>query len=759
MGEVYRAFDTEHERLVALKRLAPHLADDPEFRTRFKQEARLAARLRNPHIITIHRFGELDGHLFIDMRYVDGFDAADLVRAIGPLVPERAVALVEQVGSALDTAHAAGLVHRDVKPSNLLIDSETSQPLGDFVYLADFGITRSSSTTRSHSLTRTGALLGSLDYMAPEQFDGIVDKRVDIYALTCVLFELLTGQRPYHGVGLPALMHAHLHVAPPLPSESRPELGTAFDELVRRGMAKISEQRFDSAGELASAARASLANCSVAPDAADEAEVDHQGSRKFREAEYAYVAQRKARERVSLSGRHQLAEENSETEPPPISTPRQTHTDHADVTLDGSPESPASEQRTGSVATGRAIVSPADREARATTDTPPDGHPPAAAVQMPPTAGDARQGVVDRSWRRQVVASALGVVGVMVLVIGLVAWGPSFGGASSGGDVGGSAAAPSVLPNPAADEADPVAPPSTPNPAVQATVPLGAGPQGIAITPDSGTLLVASIAARTVSVIDRLSGAATEAIPMPGTPRYVTVSPDGLRAYVSMYSDGGSDSAVAVLDLAARSVSAVLPSGPQPYALAAAGNGNVYVPNHGSSNVSLFDTAKQQFIVAIPVAPNPHGIAFAPSGNQAYTANHESNNVSVIDLNSNLVTATIGVGLSPHSVAVSPDGQLVATANYGDATITLIDTATNVVAGTFPAGPTPQHLTFARDGRHLYVVNEEANRISTLDVATGGIASTTSVGASPRFVVVSGDGRSLYVSNGVDATVSILNAT
>ena len=259
MGEVYRAFDTQHERVVALKRLAPHLADDPDFRARFKQEARLAARLRNPHIITIHRFGELAGHLFIDMRYVEGFDAADLVKAVGPLTPHRTVALVEQVASALDTAHAAGLVHRDVKPSNLLLDREVSQQLGDFIYLADFGITRSSSTARSYSLTRTGALLGSLDYMAPEQFDGVVDKRVDIYALTCVFFELLTGKKPYHGAGLPALMHAHVNVAPPEPSGVNADLGTAFDDVISRGMAKNPVDRFHSAGELATAARAALA--------------------------------------------------------------------------------------------------------------------------------------------------------------------------------------------------------------------------------------------------------------------------------------------------------------------------------------------------------------------------------------------------------------------------------------------------------------------------------------------------------------------
>ena len=309
MGEVYRAFDTEHERVVALKRLAPHLADDPDFRARFKQEARLAARLRNPHIITIHRFGELAGHLFIDMRYVEGFDAADLVKAVGPLAPHRTVALVEQVASALDTAHGAGLVHRDVKPSNLLLDREVSQQLGDFIYLADFGITRSSSSTRSYSLTRTGALLGSLDYMAPEQFDGVVDKRVDIYALTCVFFELLTGKKPYHGAGLPALMHAHMNVAPPEPSGVNADLGTAFDDVISRGMAKNPVDRFHSAGELATAARAALAGVDPSSAESEAAGVGPGPSQRARDAEYAFVIEQKQRERIEFSGRHELIED------------------------------------------------------------------------------------------------------------------------------------------------------------------------------------------------------------------------------------------------------------------------------------------------------------------------------------------------------------------------------------------------------------------------------------------------------------------
>jgi serine/threonine-protein kinase len=252
MGEVYRAYDNEHCRTVALKRLVTHLADEPEFEKRFRREAFNVARLRSPHVIPIHRYGEIDGQLYIDMRYVDGGDLADLV-ATGPLAPTRAVAIVEQLAGALDEAHAQGLVHRDVKPSNVLL----AATVGDFCYLADFGITRPESTRRSNSLTRTGAILGSLAYMAPEQFDGAVTKRSDIYSLTCLFYELVTGRKPYEGDRLPVLMHAHIKVPPPLASTHNPA-AALFDDVIATGMAKEAAARFESAGALARAARSAL---------------------------------------------------------------------------------------------------------------------------------------------------------------------------------------------------------------------------------------------------------------------------------------------------------------------------------------------------------------------------------------------------------------------------------------------------------------------------------------------------------------------
>lgn len=264
MGEVYRAFDTGHGRVVALKLLPRHLSEDPEFRARFRREAQIAATLRDPHVIPIHGYGEIDGRLFLDMRLVDGEDLGAVVARGGPLPPARAVSIVEQVASALDAAHADGLVHRDVKPSNILLAGGR----GDFAYLVDFGIARPAAGGTGSSLTGTGATVGTLDYMAPERFaGGPVDRRVDVYSLACLLYEALTGRRPYPVTEVAALLHAHLHLAAPAPSACRPGLA-AFDPVVARGMAKDPAQRYPSAGALAAAAAQALAVPPAAPTVA-----------------------------------------------------------------------------------------------------------------------------------------------------------------------------------------------------------------------------------------------------------------------------------------------------------------------------------------------------------------------------------------------------------------------------------------------------------------------------------------------------------
>ncbi|MCX2951569.1 serine/threonine-protein kinase [Lentzea sp. NEAU-D7] len=258
MGEVHRAYDTVHDRFVALKRLSTGNHSDAEYRARFRREARIVARLREPHVIPIHAYGEIDGRLYLDMRLVEGSDLSDVIRE-GAIEPARAVRIVEQVASALDAAHADGLVHRDVKPSNVLVTP------GDFVYLVDFGIARSVSPSAT-GLTASGSVVGTLDYMAPERFEGgPVDGRADVYALACVLFACLTGRRPFTADGTAAQIWAHLYVPPPRTSSLNPAIPAALDDVIARGMAKKPADRYATAGAFARAAAEAAATPAPEP--------------------------------------------------------------------------------------------------------------------------------------------------------------------------------------------------------------------------------------------------------------------------------------------------------------------------------------------------------------------------------------------------------------------------------------------------------------------------------------------------------------
>jgi serine/threonine-protein kinase len=259
MGEVHRAYDTQHDRVVAVKLLSAHLADDDEFRRRFVREARAAARLREPHVIPIHAFGEIDGRLYLDMRLVEGADLSTVLTRHGPMRPETAVDVVGQVAGALDAAHAEGLVHRDVKPSNVLLDA------GGFAYLVDFGIARALAATAD--ITGPGVPVGTVAYMAPERFapDAGVDHRADVYSLACLLYQCLTGAPPFPDENPLALMQAHLTREPPRLTERRPELSPAFGHVIATGMAKEPGERHQTAGALAAAARHALAQAPARP--------------------------------------------------------------------------------------------------------------------------------------------------------------------------------------------------------------------------------------------------------------------------------------------------------------------------------------------------------------------------------------------------------------------------------------------------------------------------------------------------------------
>src|SRR4051812_47619980 len=267
MGIVYRATQLALGRPVALKLIAAEYAGRPSFRERFKREWETAASIDHPNVIPVYEAGEADDHLFIAMRYVDGLDLAHLMFREAQFALERAVRLVAQVAAALDAAHDRGLVHRDVKPANLLVTRE------DHVYLTDFGLSKNTESQRA--LTRTGLFIGTVDYAAPEQIRGeAMDGRSDVYSLGCVLYQLVARAVPFDRESDVAKMFAHINDPPPVLSAARPEAPPALDAVVAKAMAKDPAERYASAGELARAAQAALSGAPAPVAAGTSAKAD-----------------------------------------------------------------------------------------------------------------------------------------------------------------------------------------------------------------------------------------------------------------------------------------------------------------------------------------------------------------------------------------------------------------------------------------------------------------------------------------------------
>jgi serine/threonine-protein kinase len=255
MAVVFRARDEGLGRTVALKVLAGDLAGDQAARERFTREARTVANVEHPHIIPVYAAGQADGLLYIAMRFVAGADLHALIHTDGPLPPRRAAAFVSDMASALDAAHAVGVVHRDVKPANVLVDTRPGRP--EHGYLTDFGVARVMRSTGG--LTIAGQFIGTPNYGAPEQINGgPVDGRTDQYALACVTYELLTGSVPFKREDPMMVLYAHAYADPPVLTAARPDLPPAVDAVLARGLAKQPDQRYPTCGDFADALREAL---------------------------------------------------------------------------------------------------------------------------------------------------------------------------------------------------------------------------------------------------------------------------------------------------------------------------------------------------------------------------------------------------------------------------------------------------------------------------------------------------------------------
>ncbi|MEV6166827.1 serine/threonine-protein kinase [Streptomyces sp. NPDC051954] len=278
MAVVYRARDLRLERTVALKLLAPELSRNDTFRRRFTHESRAAAAIDHPHIVPVFEAGETDGVLYIAMRYVEGSDLRHLLDRQGPLPPPTVLRIAAQVASALDAAHEHGLVHRDVKPGNILVSRGTDSDHPEHVYLTDFGLTKKSLSLTG--FTTVGQFVGTLDYVAPEQISGKpVDGRCDVYGFACVVYECLAGRPPFRRDDDMALLWAHQYDEPPALTEARPDLDSHVDAVFAKALAKSPDDRYDSCLAFVAAVRSAMHGGAASGHPATEVDLRAVGER------------------------------------------------------------------------------------------------------------------------------------------------------------------------------------------------------------------------------------------------------------------------------------------------------------------------------------------------------------------------------------------------------------------------------------------------------------------------------------------------
>jgi serine/threonine-protein kinase len=611
-GEVYEAVDTKKHRTVALKLLPPSYSSNPIFRARLFREATTAGRLNEPHVVPIHDYGEIDGQLYIDMRLVRGSDLRAVLDDNGPLEPARAVWITNQIASALDAAHSEEIVHRDVKPANILITAD------NFACLVDFGLANAANDAK---LTTAGNTVGTFAYMAPERLaDEEVDHRADIYALACVLYECLTGAPPYPASSLPALIAAHLTAPIPRPSRVRPGLPAECDEVVARGIAKSPDDRYQTAGELASAAQRALSP-------ATEQQSSNSGADDKLTPPVTRASPARGR-KVALSAAAAVLGLAVASVIPYWVSHRHHHSSTA-----------VADQ--GSVASGSSVL------AGVTATIPVGKHPEGVAVDSAAHIAysanyvDSSVSVIDTDSRAvtATIAVSRGPLGIAV-----------------------DPAARTVYT--ANNRDDTVSVIDIASRAVTATVKVGTNPWGVAVDPTSHTAYTANNWDNTVSVIDTTHDTVTATVQVGKHPEWVAVDPTTHTAYITNNSDG----TLSVIETANHTVTATtinVGNGPLGVAVDPTSH-TAYTANYSDNTVSAIDTVRRTVTATIKVGTNPWGVAVDPSTHTAYSTNSSDGTVSVIDTGDHTVTATINVGNRLWAVAVDPMTHSAYTANSND---------------------------------------------------------------------------------------------
>jgi serine/threonine-protein kinase len=733
MGEVYKAYDTQRDRYVALKLLPVTVSGDSEYLSRFKRESNVVARLRDPHIIPIHDFGEIDGRLFIDMRLVDGTDIGSLIRAYGPVGPRHAAYFVGQIAEALDAAHADHLVHRDIKPSNILVTAS------DFVYVIDFGITRAMGSKQT-ALTVTGATIGTLNYMAPERFtDQEVDGRADVYSLACVLHECITGEPPFGNRELPSLIYAHLYSSPPRASSLVEGIPPALDDVIAKGMAKDPEDRFSTAGQLAAAVREALQT-----GAATSPRTEPRGGARGGIPASAWISATESWQRVGQPDPENKPVAPADPEPEPT----------ADRPAQGAPGS-----HTQTVIAenfdGFGVIRPRRNMPPGISPKPhlnpnpdPDGERPAEPGQR----------------RRSVALASLAVAAVAIALIVFAVVKPH---ASNQSPVASTSTATTASSAPAVA-------PKVAVPAVAGDVQTEQDPSYVEVAPNGKFAYVTDTGAKAITVLDTVTDRVSKTIPFPeGPPQFVSFSHDGRTAYVSVYTTSGSVHLIAFVDTATGEVTGtvtVTNHTPGPSQISPNGR-YLYVPNHnsmtmsgamtamdgpGENDIDVINVATKKLVDTITVEPNPHWIVFGQDG-LFYVTNHASGMITIVNSNTNQVVKKFVVGETPHAIAISPDGSRLAVTSYSGNKVFILSTATDKVIATIPVGREPLDIEYSPDGRYLYNTNCNDNTVSVINTATDKVIDTIKTGKQPTSIDVLPNGRQAYITDEGSGSVEVLN--
>jgi serine/threonine-protein kinase len=745
MSVVFRAENPRLGNVIALKVLDPALADDDIFRTRFLEESRIAASMNHPNVIPIHDMGSSDGLLYIAMRCVTGTDLRQMLKKRGRLQPDTAVFLLEQAARALDAAHRRGLVHRDVKPGNLLVErgNEGSDP--EHVYLTDFGITKHMGSRTG--LTSSGQFLGTIDYVAPEQIRGIsVLGLADQYSLGCVLYEALTGRVPFEKDLDAAIIWAHVEESPTQPTVLRPDLPPDIDDVFARVLAKNPGDRFETCKEFMTAAREALGAMADPPSRSGSLSM-----RLPRSGPAPYPAEP---EPGAYLGAQYAPQQGSYQGPQYGSQP------------EGYPPTEFAHNPADAF-TGAPTASWPSIEAAPPIPTAGRPGPPVPPLPPGPSGGRRRSRRRGRGRGRVIAAVALVLVAGGTAAGATIALTRGHSPAAKAPEAGMSMAAGMSMSSAPAGTGAAGGASTLAIPTVTGKIQIGQTPSYIQVAPNGQFAYIANPGAGVICVINTATDLVSGSIKIPqGPPQFVSFSPDSRTAYVSVYNTRGSVHFIAFIDTTTNTVTSTVqvdnftpgPSTPSP-------DGRfLYVPNHNTAMsganenvVDVIDTASKKVVDNVAVPANPHWVAFTKDGRQFYTSDHMSAKVTVVNAQTNDVVGEIQVGETPHSEAMSPDGSRLAVTSFDGNMVFLINTATNKMIAQIAVGRNPLDVVYSPDGRYLFTADNEDNAVTVIDTAKSRVIANVHVGKAPTSISVLPNGRQAYVTNDGDGTVEMLN--